>query len=427
MKHEPRLRINMFGFFSARRGLGIAARSYLKALVAGGADVHAVDEPVEGGAEATDSIDPDLILHRANEPVPHDVDLFVMNPYAYRRFVTSRPRAVGRRRERPRLVLPFWELGELPPSWIPILSSVDGVLAPTEFVRHTILRSVDRVPVRYGPLPLQWPGEQAGEWPSRRCLVRNAPVRQDRTTGRPVTFLTSFDYASEVVRKNPLGVLEAFRRAFPGRDDVRLVLKSIDSVPRAETTGYRAEVRRHIDGDPRVRVIDRSMPHERVQRLIRDSDVYVSLHRAEGLGLGMLEAMALGKPVIATGWSGNLEYMTEEDACLVDHRLVPVRGVTHPAYVPDNLAPGARWAEPDLDHAASWMRRLADDPTLRTRIGRRAVRAARARMDATPFRRELRALVERITAVPTGSLRETSRSRPRRERAPSGSGGRRTG
>jgi len=427
MDQDARPRLNVFGYFSARRGLGIAARSYLRALLDAGADVHAVDVPVEGGAEATDTIDARVEIHAADRPAPHGVDLFVMNPYAYRRFVTKRPRprSLASRRERPRVVLPFWELGDLPPSWIPILSNVDGVIAPTEFVRHTILRSVDRVPVRYGPLPLRWPSELSDP----RMRARRDASSAGATAGgrRPVTFLTSFDYASEVVRKNPLGVIEAFRRAFPGRDDVRLVVKSIDSVPRPETAGYRADLKRRIDGDARVRVLDRSLSHERVQRLLLEADVYVSLHRAEGLGLGMLEAMALGKPVIATGWSGNLDYMTEDDACLVDHRLVPVRGVTHPAYVPDNLAPGARWAEPDLDHAAAWMRRLADDPLLRRRIGRRAARAARLRTDPTPFVREVTALVGRITESAPARLRGTARSRPPREHAPSGSGARRTG
>jgi glycosyltransferase involved in cell wall biosynthesis len=115
-------------------------------------------------------------------------------------------------------------------------------------------------------------------------------------------------------------------------------------------------------------VIDRQLTYAETLSLNASCDVYVSLHRSEGLGLNLLQAMTLGRPVIVTGWSGNTDFMTPEDACLVGYELVPVRA-THYAYRPEAIGPGQVWAEPSIAEAAAWMRRLADDESLRRRIG----------------------------------------------------------
>jgi len=141
---------------------------------------------------------------------------------------------------------------------------------------------------------------------------------------------------------------------------------------RAAFRPHVAALRERAAADPRVRLVDRVLEYRAMLSLIASADVFVSLHRAEGLGLCLLEAMALGRPVVATGWSGNLDYMDDRNSCLVDCDLVPVRGATHPAYASANLAPDARWAEPRLDHAATWLARLARDARLRRRIGARA-------------------------------------------------------
>lgn len=106
-------------------------------------------------------------------------------------------------------------------------------------------------------------------------------------------------------------------------------------------------------------------------------DAYVSLHRAEGLGLGMMEAMVLGKPVIATAWSGNMAFMDYRCACPVRYVLEPVHGVV-PALRQEVVGPHARWATPVLQDATAWMRKLHRDPARRQRLGA----AARARIDA---------------------------------------------
>ena len=122
----------------------------------------------------------------------------------------------------------------------------------------------------------------------------------------------------------------------------------------------------------RDEVIDRS----HVQALQRCADAYVSLHRAEGFGLGLAESMRIGKPVIATAWSGNMDFMNHDNSCLVDYRLVPVGEGEYPHHA------GQRWAEPDVECAARHMRRIVVEPAFAKRIGARAAQDISQRFSA---------------------------------------------
>jgi glycosyltransferase involved in cell wall biosynthesis len=119
-----------------------------------------------------------------------------------------------------------------------------------------------------------------------------------------------------------------------------------------------------------VRVLDQAMDYSDVMSLYASADVFVSLHRAEGLGLSLMECMALGKPVIATAWSGNMDFMTEENSCLVPFTLVPLDAGTQYHSISQGVPQS--WAEPDIEAAATWMARLAASPELRQNIGNRA-------------------------------------------------------
>ena len=178
-------------------------------------------------------------------------------------------------------------------------------------------------------------------------------------------FLFTFDFNSFSARKNPLATIEAFSRAFPAGDGrVGLVIKYAQ--------GYRyPEKVRMLEtlaaNDPRVVLLDRLLSREDTFGLQSVCDAYISLHRSEGLGLGMAECMALGKPVIATAYSGNLEFMRRDNSCLVDFTLIPVKPGDYLYY-----EPGWMWADPDIDQAAQYMVRLLDDPDYRNRIAERA-------------------------------------------------------
>jgi hypothetical protein len=161
-----------------------------------------------------------------------------------------------------------------------------------------------------------------------------------------------FDMLSVFERKNPLGLIEAYRRAFgPDFQDTTLVLKvtRLDQEPR-----YRKQLEQAVASVSGI-LIDRHMGRQELDGLFNVCDVYVSLHRSEGFGMTMAEAMYLGKPVIATAYSGNMDFMNVGNSYLVDYQLVDLERNCGP------YQRGARWAEPDLDDAAAQMQRVFAD------------------------------------------------------------------
>jgi glycosyltransferase involved in cell wall biosynthesis len=216
-------------------------------------------------------------------------------------------------------------------------------------------------------------------------------------------FLFSFDYHSTERRKNPTGLIEAFRRAFsPGEGPV-LVIKSINGPNRIDELEH---VRMAAAGRDDIILIDGYLPEDQRGALLAHADCYVSLHRAEGFGLGLAESMALGTPVIATGYSGNLAFMDDDTAYLVDYEEVEVGPGAAP-YPADG-----RWAEPDLDHAAEQMRRVWERPD------EAAVRAKNAaERIATSFTPEVsgRAIRQRLSEIEL--LQATPHDQPKEEPA----------
>jgi glycosyltransferase involved in cell wall biosynthesis len=179
-------------------------------------------------------------------------------------------------------------------------------------------------------------------------------------------FLFFFDFRSFIQRKNPWAALRAFAAAF--RDDpsapVNLVIKMNGTGACPED--YQTFLALDAVRDPRVILIDRVMEDREIKELVRLCDCFLSLHRSEGFGRGLAEAMYFGKPVIATGYSGNLDFMNEMNSCLVDCTLVPVGAEEYP------YGAGQRWAEPDVEQAAWYLRQLVADSVHATGIGQRA-------------------------------------------------------
>ena len=260
----------------------------------------------------------------------------------------------------------WWELDRVPRAWLPWAALMDEIWVSSRFIHDTFSRGLPGKTVRYVPLPVPEP-------------VLAPLGRGDfGLAERPFTVLAAFDLSSHWARKNPDGAIAAFRRAFPRACEAQLVLKvgGVDQNPAL------AERLRALTADmPNVRIIDRTLPAGDLAALIRCADVVLSLHRAEGFGLFIAEAMWLGAAVVATGWSGVMDMLDEHNAMLVRFDKVAVRPADYPS-----VPPGSEWAEPDIGHAAECLKRLAQDHGLRDGLRNQARRRAEEQFSRERFR-----------------------------------------
>jgi glycosyltransferase involved in cell wall biosynthesis len=324
--------VNLVGFLDASLGIGEVARRLGRALDAAGV-VHA-DLAFTARRDTASSFDA--------RAVPHDTNIVCINPDSLVRFIEHAGESFVR--DRYTIGVWFWETAELAPSMAWAFDLVDEVWAASEFVAQAIrARAPARVPVNLVRLPLLAPPTDPGFALADVGVVDRVP-----------TFLASWDYQSVVDRKNPLAVIDAYRNAFTATDGTQLLLKSTNAQKRPDAhERVRFAVGRRRD----IRIVDDVLTAERNASLLAHSSCVVSLHRSEGLGLNLADAIALGVPVIATRYGGNVDFMRDDDTFLVPYRLVDVGPDNHP-YQSD-----AQWAEPDTAAAAQMMRTVVDNPT----------------------------------------------------------------
>lgn len=280
-----------------------------------------------------------------------------------------------------------WEVSAFPIAFSPAFDHLDEVWVGTRHTRDAVA-AVSTIPVVWIPQPVSLPDDAGSAQPP---------------DGLPdgFRFLFAFDYLSVFERKNPLATIDAFTRAFPHGSGSSLIIKSLnhDRNPEAHRRLMAA-----ADAHPDIHVIERRLSQAERNGLMTAVDCYVSLHRAEGFGYTLAESMWLGTPVIATGYSGNVDFMTPDNSYPVEHRLVPI-GAGNPPYPPDGL-----WAEPDVDHAAQLMRDVFEHPDEAARRAERAATDIRSSngLDATG-----RAMAERLTVLSrTPRPRRAQRQRP---------------
>jgi glycosyltransferase involved in cell wall biosynthesis len=251
------------------------------------------------------------------------------------------------------IVYPAWELPRYPEEWSRQLNQFDEVWTATDFVRESVASCVS-VPVRLL---------------HNACQPEITEVLERGYFGLPedrYLLLFSFDLLSRASRKNPWATIDAFRKLLAARpgSNAHLVLKL--NHPEREAATVEALRNALADISERISLIAATMTNNEARNLTRCCDCYISLHRSEGFGRGPAEAMFFGKPAIATGWSGNMEYMNADNSFPIRYKLVPVREGEFPAFA-DQV-----WAEADSNHAAEVLIRLIDDPDEGRRVGERA-------------------------------------------------------
>ena len=340
--------VTVIGYLRAAMGVGEAGRKVLQSLDRAGLDAKGLETRLNVRSPIVDDSSTSLLVPRGESR------FLLFNINCDQLPLVLADLAPVLRADAYRILMPFWELSGLPAAWIPHLDLVDEIWAPTRFIRSMLIRATGK-PVTLMPLPLAIP--PMPRTPSRAAL------------GLPDGFLFffAFDFLSFPQRKNPLGAAAAFRRAFragtPVGCRVGLVVKALNAgADPFHDTGFLDELRR----DPDVTVLDAVLGREETLATIAACDAVVSLHRSEGLGLLVAEAMALGVPVVATDYSGTTDLLSVSTGWPVDARLVPVGPGQYPFHE------GQVWADPDLDHAAWQMRRVVLD---REEVRRRAARA----------------------------------------------------
>ena len=256
----------------------------------------------------------------------------------------------GRYQDAYRVGFWFWELERLPRMWVEHAKLVDEIWVATDFVADAVRRDVSDRPVVKIRTPLITP-----------MLDRTYSRTEFGLRDDCCLFMFSFAYGSFATRKNLHAVIVAFRRAFPlGTEHAQLVIKTSQSELFATA---RAKLMALASGDLRIVFINSYLSRKELIGLQSTIDCYLSLHRSEGLGLGLAECIALGKPAIATAYSGNLEFMNTENSFLVDFKLIPVREGEYPDFE------GQMWADASVEHAATHMQTVYTDRARATYVG----------------------------------------------------------
>jgi glycosyltransferase involved in cell wall biosynthesis len=324
--------VNVIGYFEAEFGMGQYARRLFEELQA--ADIPTTPLLLRSRGIRSTEPAPFVDPISADKWSTHSVNLVVVNADDFPTWAATDGRSLIR--DRYTIGVWAWELETFPSSLHDAFDYVDEIWAISRFSAAAISE--------FAPVPVK-------AIPPVIAVLQDPAKQFDRASIGigPDQFLISytFDYYGGLARKNPAGLIEAFCQAFPVEGEATLVLKSTNA-PIAPAA--RAELQALTQGRKDIRLIDGYWSRPEIRSLIANSDLYVSLHRSEGLGFGVAEALADGTEVIATRYGGNLDFMDETNSHLVDFSIALVGEGCEP------YPPQAKWAQPDYQHAADLMR-----------------------------------------------------------------------
>jgi glycosyltransferase involved in cell wall biosynthesis len=353
------------GLFSTASGVGEGARLAYASLDAAGYAPAAFDlSPAFGQVELREAAQRRALAPGAGSLIVHH-----NGPYLPHALWT-----LGRAQVRGRHIIGYWawELPRLPDAWHPSFRYLHEVWVPSTFTRDAIAAATDK-PVHVVPHPLP-PMTATPDMRGKLGLPADALV-----------VLNVFHLGSAFSRKNPLAAIAAFRKAFGDARDRVLAIKVIDN----GAQWARRELDNAIAGTGNIRLIEGMLPEADMAGLMASADIVISLHRSEGFGLVPAQAMALGKPVIATAWSGNVDFMNAGNSALVSYTLIPVHD-PEGAFEADDQ----KWADANVEEAALWLRRLAGDADLRARMGAAAAKDVATQLSPKHFASAVAALIE---------------------------------
>lgn len=334
--------VNLIGYARAESGLGEACRSAAKSLQSVGVPFCIINFP------RCPSRQTDLSWKHKEVKKPfYKTNIFFINADQLYHHYTLNNLKKEWFINRYNIGYWHWELPEFPDAWVKSFELINEIWVPSLFTLNSISSKTSK-PVHFIPHAI------SVEVPEINRTHFSLPANR-------FLFLTMFDLHSTSARKNPFAVIEAFNKAFPQNDyTVGLVLKINNASHFPNEVNL---LRQNIRGVNNIFLIDKVLSRKEVNGLMNVTDSLVSLHRSEGFGLPLAEAMYLGKPVIATNWSGNIDFMNKNNSCLVDYKLINIEG----SYGP--YTSGQQWAEPQIDQAAQFMKKIFNDKEFAMQIG----------------------------------------------------------
>lgn len=352
--------INIVGHLGSSSGLGNTARSFANALQKNGYKIAGLNLEYDGSAEQ--HADVDFPVFRSATDLPYRNNLIIPSINLLSSIWRNQaPELLNPRFRNAGLI--FWELPVIPPAWKPCLQLFDVFLTSSQFVRSALELALPEIPSIHAEYPLL----------PHSSMVSGAAVREE--LGIPSSSFvcfTSFDLRSELARKNPFASVQAFIDAFPSDDDVRLIVK----MNSGNTNNYllaNSSIQSLLGSDQRIKTISKTLDYSEVLDLYACADLFISLHRSEGLGLGPMEAMAQGVLAVCTGYSGNMEYMNATNSEPVPYRLTSPENVPW-LYTPSFVGANAYWAEADQTEAAKKLRNSKKLPDQRLAVASRGQR-----------------------------------------------------
>lgn len=341
--------VNTIGYLRDESGWGAAARGYVRALHSLGIPIALTDL-----SNLSSNRSEDRMLEKFDMDHPYDVNLVCVD--AAQHFAIMSHVGTELFEERYNIGAWAWELPRFPERWYDRFAYYDEIWVTTSFIANT-LAPISPVPVVRIP-PVLTPATRVSR-DGRRLLG---------VSSKEFVYLFVFDFHSHMERKNPLALIDAFTRAFAASEPVRLVIKCVNADSDHEGL---AAMSTRAQGYP-IDIYTGYWLSQQLCDLMAACDAYVSLHRSEGTGLTITDAMALGKPVIATSWSGNMDFMDVSNSFPVRYELVELQR---------NIGPyraGETWAEPSVEHAAELMRRVYENREEAQARGRTAKREIEA-------------------------------------------------
>ncbi len=325
--------VNLIGLVRAQMGLGQSCRLLANALEHSHFNYTLYDFALPSSLLSTDDHTYD---DKISADLKYNINLIHINPDEMRLLYTKMPSDSWDYSYN--IAFWLWELEEIPESWKQYFPMLDEIWTPSEFISKN-LRKVTKLPVKTMPY---WVTAQTDDKYDRKFF---------KLPENKFLFLTMYDSNSTIERKNPMGAIDAYKKAFSMNDEsVGLVVK----VNNARQTDLDI-LKSALEGYTNIYYITDILEKTAVNSLIKDCDAFISLHRAEGFGLVMAEAMLVGTPSIATNWSSNTEFMNNDVACMVDYTFKELERDCPP------YKKGAIWADADTDMAAQYLKRLYED------------------------------------------------------------------